>query len=144
MMNNTPHASKKLYFFGGLNGVGKSTFLREIGEHFPDTEVFKGSSRFMEWLGLQPGDYTSLRALPDNYKDSQLDMMMRNIVRKPRDRVLLIDAHYLNYKAGELLEATGEWLGSMSALFWYLLSQRLYTEDCSKITQKYAICSLRT
>lgn len=109
----------KIYFVGGVNGVGKSSFLRELSFRYPRFELFRGSEKFMEWLGLKPGDYQKLRSLSDAYKDTELNKMMRQVLQKggPEGKTLIVDAHYLNYKEGNVVDATGEWMVILDALF---------------------------
>ncbi|RJR24754.1 hypothetical protein C4578_02435 [Candidatus Microgenomates bacterium] len=111
--------SPKAYFVGGVNGVGKSTFLAEVSTKHPEFRVVKGSSAFMKWLNLEPGDYDSLRVLPDGYKRIELDRMMNDLLSKPSTdgKIMLIDAHYFHYKRGEMVDTTGEWLSVLDAMF---------------------------
>ncbi len=108
-----------VYFIGGVNGVGKSTFLTELSTRNPEFEVIKGSAIFMEWLGIKPGDYDSLRTLSDDYKRKEFDSMMSDLLSKSNKKgnILLIDAHYFHYKRGEMLDTTGEWIREINALF---------------------------
>lgn len=107
------------YFVGGVNGVGKTTVLKEITEKHSQFQIIKGSSVFMTWLGIEQGDYESLRALPDDYKRREFDKMMEDLLsEQPMDgKTLLIDAHYFHYKRGEMLDTTGEWISMIDALF---------------------------
>lgn len=109
----------KVYFVGGINAVGKTTLMNEIEATLSDFEVVRGSKLFMEWLGLRPGDYDSLRKLTDDYKDVELDKMMRWLVeQKPKNgKHIIIDAHYLNIKPDSVVDATGDWISLMDALF---------------------------
>ncbi len=129
----------RVYLVGGVNGVGKSSLLQEISANYPEFEVFKGSAKFMEWLGLPPGDYKALQELPDDYKNLEVCKMMMQIFKsKPRPgKTLLIDAHYFNYKQGALIDATGEWVSFLDALFVVLappetILQRLELDQTTK------------
>lgn len=107
------------YFIGGVNGSGKTTLLKEITEKHSQFQIIKGSSVFMTWLGIEQGDYESLRALPDNYKRQEFDKMMEELLSNPTtdEKTLLIDAHYFHYKRGEMLDTTGGWISMIDALF---------------------------
>jgi len=109
----------RAYFVGGVNGVGKSTFLTELTTQRPEFTVLKGSSAFMEWLGIKPGDYNSLRALPDEHKRAEFDKMMTQILTRPKTKgkILLIDAHYFHYNRGNMVSTTGDWIAMTDALF---------------------------
>lgn len=110
---------EKIYFFGGVNGAGKSTFLAELEKSASEFEIFQASSQFMKWLGLEPGDYQSLRAMPEEVKNRGFEKMIQYLVdkRPGSQKALIIDAHYLNLRNGEIFDVTGEWIKLMNALF---------------------------
>lgn len=110
---------EKIYFVGGVNGVGKSSFLSKLSSKHSEFKVFWGSAEFMKWLRLKQGDYRGLRDLSDTYKDLELDKMMKVVLQKgaPKNKTLIIDAHYLNYKKGKVVDATGLWMSLLDALF---------------------------
>lgn len=110
-----PHS----YFIGGVNGVGKSTFLKEVVARHPEFSVVKGSAALMEWLDIEPGDYESLRKLTNEFKHQEFDKMMEDLLSQPSTdgKVMLIDAHYFHYKRGEMIDTTGDWMSMVSALF---------------------------
>lgn len=110
---------EKTYFIGGINGVGKTTLLKEIGERESGFEVVSGSQCLMQWLGIKLGDYASLRSLPDDFKDREMDKMMQWLLaqRPGSKKHLLFDAHFLNIKEDSIVGATGDWIGLMDALF---------------------------
>lgn len=109
---------EKTYFIGGINGVGKTTLIKEIGNRYNDFEVVRGSQCFMQWLGIEPGDYVALRSLPDDFKDKEMDKMMKWLLTQnpERSKHLLFDAHFLNIKQDSIINATGDWIGMMDAL----------------------------
>lgn len=109
----------KAYLVGGVNGVGKSSLTQELSVRYPEFEVFRGSTRFMEWLRLPPGDYEVLQKLPEDYKSAELEKMMAEVFKNgvSGGKTLIIDAHYFNYKHGELIDATGGWVSQLDALF---------------------------
>lgn len=109
----------KAYFIGGVNGVGKSTFLSEVSARHPEFQIVKSSSMFMGWLKLEPGDYDSLRALPDDYKRVEFDKMMNDLLSQSSTdgKIMLIDVHYFHYKQGEMIDTTGSWMSIFDALF---------------------------
>lgn len=72
----------KVYFCGGVNGVGKSSFLQALIQNYPEFEIFSGSKNFLEWLCLKPNDYESLRRLNYRYKNDELDKMMNRLLKK--------------------------------------------------------------
>lgn len=107
------------YFFGGVNGVGKSTMLNAILSFGTQFEMFKGSSRLMQRLGISVGDYDSLRALPDEVKELAVNNMMEEVLleRTENSVPLLVDAHFINYKKGEMRDATGPWMRHLKGIF---------------------------
>lgn len=106
------------YFVGGINGVGKSYLLEQLSLRYPEFEIYKGSARLMEYLGLAPGDYAALRGLPDEVKEAAVNEIMESVLqeRGSVDRPLIVDAHYIYYKRGELRDATGPWVRHFSGL----------------------------
>jgi len=109
----------KIYFCGGVNGVGKSSFLQTLILTHPEFEVLSGSKKLMEWLNLKSGDYNSLRDLNDDYKNDELDKMMNKILRnrKSTNKKLIIDGHYFNYNRGDIIDCVGNWISLVDALF---------------------------
>lgn len=110
---------RRAYFFGGVNGVGKSTVLNSIIADGKEFELFKGSARLMQRLGVSPGDYAALRAIPDEVKEAEVNAMMEEVLSEGDENSipLLIDAHFLNYKKGEMRDATGTWMRHLSGIF---------------------------
>lgn len=112
---------EKAYLFTGVNGVGKTSLLKGICENQPEVfHLFPGSTRFMERLGLQPGDYESLRKLPEDFKVKEFDDLMVETLRqkKPGTRsVLLVDAHLYNYKQGQMVASSTDWMGGLDSIF---------------------------
>ncbi len=109
----------QVYFIGGVNGAGKTSFLNELTLNNPEFHVVKGSSELMNWLGLNLEDYDKLRSMPEDYKTIQFDLMMEDLLTHPprSNEVVLIDAHYFHYNEGNLVNTTGTWISKMDALF---------------------------
>lgn len=86
-----------VYFFAGVNGVGKTTIITEIIKRDSRFRLFKGSSELMKRVGLNEGDYEALRSLPDEYKEAQVDAMMEEVLSKFMDSesILIVDAHLI-------------------------------------------------
>jgi len=81
-----------VYFFAGVNGVGKTTIITEIIKRDSRFRLFKGSSELMKRLGLNE----ALRSLPDEYKEAQVDAMMEEVLSKFMDSesILIVDAQF--------------------------------------------------
>ncbi len=111
--------NNKIFFVGGVNGVGKTSFMKELSRCRPDFEIYYGSERFMKWLNIQPGDYKSLRNMSDSYKNAEMNTMMTKYLSDclPQGRTIVIDAHYFNYKNGNIVDTTGEWMSLLDGLF---------------------------
>lgn len=109
----------KTYFIGGINGTGKSRVLSEFGKSNPEFQIINGSEYFMKWLGLKVGDYDSLRSLPDEFKNKELDKMMRFLVQNPpnQSKSLLIGAHFIKIYNGKVTNAVGDWITLFDGLF---------------------------
>lgn len=108
-----------IYFIGGVNAAGKSTLLKELAIRRPDIFIVHGSKKFMDWLGLEQGDYESLRAMSVEHKDKQFGLLVEKVVSDHKNfggGALLLDSHYLNMTMGEINDVTGTWMGFMDAL----------------------------
>lgn len=110
---------EKTYFVGGVNAAGKSTFLDELKKRGPEFSVFYSSQKFMRWLEIEPGNYKALRSLPDKFKNQEFDRMMRGVLEEAegQEKILIIDAHYLNLRRGEIYDVTGSWMALVDAFF---------------------------
>lgn len=110
---------EKAYFVGGVNGVGKSALIEGLTKQHSDFEVFPSSDRLMAWLGIEVGDYEALRKFPEDLKRAEFNRLMTNVLsrREWTKKVLVVSAHFWNYKGGNLIDATGEWMSFLDALF---------------------------
>lgn len=105
------------YFLGGINGVGKTTFLTEIQSLKLGFSVIRTSLKLFEWLDIPLGDYSKLRALPATYKNIQLENMMYSILKDDfyNNKDTIIEAHYLNLNMGAIYETIGQWVSEIDA-----------------------------
>lgn len=110
--------SERIYYVGGVNAAGKSTLIDLLSIN-PEFEIVHGTARFIEWLGLKPGDYNSMRKMPYEESKKQVDLMWSTIIKGWHDpsRALLLDTHYLNLKWGKVTDVTGDWIRNVTALF---------------------------
>lgn len=108
-----------IYFWGGVNGVGKSSILKELVKKHPEFKVFRGSLELMKWLSIRRGDYDTLISLPNNYKNAESIKMMNRLIHRgvSKNKTLIIDAHYLNYEQGRVIDLPDEWMASIDAMF---------------------------
>lgn len=120
-----------LYYLGGVSGVGKSTFLQKLGESYPEIRIVKGSEAFMEWIGIEQGDYAKLRSLSDEYKDREFAKLIASIAKKERlsGGHIVLDAHYLNLRHGKIVDVIGDWLKEVDVLL-------LLTADTKTVLQR--------
>ena len=111
----------KFYFIGGINGVGKSTFLKNIISQKTNQEfvLIKGISWFMKWLGLRSGDYNKLQKLNERFKNKELEKMICFIIKtnQRKNKTFLFDGHYFHYKRGIPINTIGKWIKYFTALF---------------------------
>ena len=151
------------FFVGGINGSGKSTVLKKIASKDERFEVIHGSKYLMECLGIEEGDYETLRSTPDNVKEKAKEQMAKEISsRKNSDKVILFDAHYIKIHEGKIDSAVkGNWIALFEKLFLIksdpktILSRiesdprdrKLFSSHCSTEKEKVVFlskCSDRT
>ncbi|HSW65654.1 MAG TPA: hypothetical protein VLI54_00755 [Bacillota bacterium] len=107
------------YFVGGINGVGKSTIVRELVAAEPSLEHIHTTSLIMQWLGIAPGDYEHLQSLPEAHKTEQNQLMLTHHlgVAGQQYRQLVLDSHYLHILEGRTSQLiTGDWPRFLGAL----------------------------
>lgn len=106
----------RAYFVGGINGAGKSTFVDRVSAECSTFTAWHGSSEFMRWLKLTPGDYASLRALDDEYKINEFGKLVEWTLDNFSGKAILIDSHFVRNLADETYSVTGDWMRRMSGL----------------------------
>lgn len=117
--NKIKNNKNKAYFIGGISGSGKSAILKNIGKFNHKFQIIHGSEYFMGWLGLKNKDYNRLQSLPDNFKNKELNEMMKYLIYNYQsgNKSLLISAHYLRIIEGEISNAIGNWISLFNGLF---------------------------
>jgi adenylate kinase len=110
-------------FVGGINGVGKTTFLNALQKQMPEVHFVDGAKSFMEWLGI-PNDYESLRKI-DNVTANEKNSQFLAELCQQYDN-LVLGAHYLNLVNGKVLDKS---LGDWPKLFDYLVFLTAPAED---------------
>lgn len=103
------------YFIGGINGVGKSHFLRKLKEEKPDYEMVDGARDFMKWLGFD-NDYEKLRNLHPDIRDSRLSEFISQTLNNSQAETLMYAGHLLVLIRGEIAIATREWLARFDGI----------------------------
>ncbi len=127
----------KAYFVGCISGTGKSRILNEAAKPNHQLQLIYGSDYFMKWLGLKSGDYDTLRSLPDDFKNRQLDKMIRFLIYSPPhpSKSLLLDAYYIRINEGRITNAVDDWISLFDGMF-------LITAAPKEILQRIDIDSL--
>lgn len=107
-----------IYYLGGVNGVGKTTFLDELIRQKPDAQIYYGSKSLLERLGIKPGDYESLRKLPTSYTNAEYaNFVIEKInCNKDKRKLIIFDSHYLNMVDGNIFNVTGGWIKNVDCL----------------------------
>jgi adenylate kinase len=101
------------YYFGGVNGVGKSTLIDKIVELEPNFEHFRGATELMKHLGIE-GDYDALRSLNHEESTAAFFEIVEARLSEPGD--VIFDAHFANLKHGQLYTITSHMLGKLDGL----------------------------
>jgi adenylate kinase len=135
----------RFYFVGGVNGVGKSTFLKKLAlwDKGAKFTVVSGSRELMKWLGIEPRKYSRLQKLDDKYKRRELGMMIKFIVKNnsQNKKTLIFDGHYLHYKKGALINAVDGWIKFFKAMFLIdapakVIVDRIYTDKKRSVSDR--------
>lgn len=100
-------------FVGGVNGSGKSTVLSLLARKNKFAEVVRGSSFFMNWLGIRDKNYKKLRTLPDRFvlreQEKMIDFLVHRKHFKKEVVAVFLDAHFVNIRKGKAQEWIGDW-----------------------------------
>lgn len=108
----------KIYFAGGINGVGKSSVLKEVCRINPKFRIFNGSRALMKRLKIS-NNYKLLESLNNNLKNKvQEKLMLGTILKwKKKRQHLIVDAHFYFFKKGKPINVVGKWISKFDGLF---------------------------
>lgn len=124
----------RVYFVGGVSGTGKSTLLEVLLKTGDKFQVVSGSKCFMQWLRLKGDDYEALQLLSHDFKNKELDKMMRHLIYNPLfgNKSLLINAHYLRIIDGEVSDVVSDvvsdWISLFDGLFLIITKPEIILE----------------
>ena len=109
----------RVYFVGGISGTGKSTLLEALLKTGDKSKIISGSKYFMQWLGLKVDNYELLQSLPYDFKNKELDKMIRYLISDQnfKNKSVVINAHYLRIINGEITNVIGDWVSLFNGLF---------------------------
>lgn len=103
-----------LYFFGGVNGVGKTSLIKKIAEN-PLFESVHLTSLVMAEAGVS--GYDELRLIDQPTKRTYLTAVMEELLDRPSEKYLLLDGHFLNIINGEITETTNQhWVDRLNGV----------------------------
>jgi|SRR3989344_6263244 len=97
------------YFVGGINGVGKSHFLKKLKELKPEYETVDGSRAFMDWLGFN-NDYEKLRNLTPTIREARFTDFVSHTINNAQAETLVFACHYLVLVRGDIVQVARDWL----------------------------------
>lgn len=103
------------YFAGGINGVGKSHFLRTLKDLKPDYELIDGSNEFIKWLGFD-GDYERLRHLIPEIRNAKYAEFINQTLNKSIAETLIYMGHYIVLVRGEIIHVVRDWLARFDGI----------------------------
>ncbi|MFH1233613.1 MAG: AAA family ATPase [Patescibacteria group bacterium] len=97
-----------LYFVTGVNGVGKSRFIKELINEREDFSHIQGSSELMKRLGIENGNYEKLRNFDEKIKNDIFERIIFEASEKYHDNLsehAIVDGHVLNMICGKVVRA---------------------------------------
>lgn|SRR3989338_7755989 len=97
------------YFVGGINGVGKSHFLKKLKELKPEYETVDGSRAFMSWLGFG-NDYEKLRNLTPTIREARFTDFVNQVIKDSNAETLIFACHYIVLVRGDIVQVARDWL----------------------------------
>lgn len=102
-------------FVGGINGVGKSTILKEVAQTTGYRYIHM-TSHLMNHLGVG-SDYEKLRSLTQAQRDAGLAECIQKLIATSNStgEIYIYDIHYLNLVRGNISVVTGPWLDRFDA-----------------------------
>ena len=115
------------YFVGGINGVGKSYFLKKLRELKPDYEMVDGAKAFIEWLGFD-NDSEKLRHLHPDIRDSRMAEFISHTLNNNQSETVMYAGHLLVLIRGEVVYATQEWLARFDGIVLITASPEVILE----------------
>ena len=83
-----------LYYFGGVNGVGKTSRIKTIAQN-PSFEYVHLTSLVM--AKAKVSGYSELRLIDQPQKRQYLSAVMEDLLTIPGDKYFLLDDHDLKY-----------------------------------------------
>ncbi|HJP96537.1 MAG TPA: ATP-binding protein [Candidatus Saccharimonadales bacterium] len=99
-------------FLGGINGVGKTTVLRQLGLRLPHIKIILGSKSYMHFLGLVPNDYEGLRSLPEKEHQVKLRKFIKKHIRgASKQQTFIFDGHFVVFDQGSApITKVADWI----------------------------------
>lgn len=104
--------NKKNILFTGISGCGKDFFVDNFLKSNPGYVVVGGAQDFMQFLGIQKGDYDSFRKLDNDFKNKEYCRYMEEVFLQNINAVSAI--HLVFKKIEQELElyisTVGDWI----------------------------------
>ena len=126
------------YFVGGVNGVGKTSFLDTLKIKKADYEIIDGSRAFLGWLGFGD-DYEKLRRLHDSIRDARLAEFINQLISKSKSETLVFAGHYLSLVRGEIGYIVRDWLAKFDGIVLMTATPEIIYERISKDSRDRAL-----
>ncbi|MCD6270515.1 hypothetical protein J7J23_01905 [bacterium] len=97
-----------LFFIGGVNGVGKTSIIREVVTISPSVLAVDGAKELMKRLNINNDNYDKLRNMPDELVEKALISLFR-LLSQRKNKDVLITGHYVKIFNDKITPSIGPW-----------------------------------
>lgn len=100
----------KNIYFGGVSGVGKTTFLKSVKKKIPQIKIIHGTTLLAKYLGMEKCDYDKIRKMNQRFLREKYGEAVLDQIEKNKNSIIIFDSHYLNMRWGKISRVAGAWI----------------------------------